>query len=67
MTSLKELQEFVDELVQTYGEDKGIAIDDGGLTLVLVDDDSPWIERADQGAFEIGGLPVFDGDGWRVD
>ena len=60
MTTLSELKEWVNDLIAYHGDDKGVAVDEGGLCLVLLDNDCPWIERADQGCFEIGGVPLED-------
>jgi hypothetical protein len=53
MMRAKEVQEWV----ASFDSDDAVAIDDGGLTLVVVG-------REDEAHLEVGGIPL-DTDGWE--
>ncbi len=52
-TTVKELREWLEDV----DESRRVAVDDGGLTLVLIDKDA---DREDWDYFEIGGIPEED-------
>lgn len=58
MIPAKELKAWVDRLIEHSGDDACVAVDDGGLTLVVAGE-----EGRDAGFIIVGGVPqVDDGD-----
>lgn len=55
MTPLRELRAFLDRAAKYYPT-ADVAIDDGGLTLIVVDPDQPTGEPLAQ--WEVGGVPA---------
>lgn len=54
MMSVRQIKDWIN----TVDDHKGVAIDDGGLALVVVDDDGE--ADPDEGYLEVGGLPSSD-------